>query len=316
MLYACALLLYLNLLVIMLYIMTCIIIIYYHIQFQRAQVEKYCYHKPKSTRKVYEGLILVSKEDKAGLCAAPKAASSTQIILMIRAVLGTIPNSYVTGGRTVVNYDVLKREATKLSLKSVPEMERPTVLREYFLLFMFRNPFDRLLSSYRSKLPSLSLNRTAYLKDKEWIVSHYHPKAYNDWLKAKKSYSVNISFSDFVDYLTTQNRLTDGHFMPLVSLCQPCEANYTYYGNFKTFGEDIGVLMDKIHASKKELKEKYNKSLSSRIVEYYGQLNETQKVRVINRLSPDLELFYLIFPTEKKDDEEMLGMKLDEYVNL
>ena len=232
---------------------------------------------------------------------------------MVRAVLGTIPDSYVTGA---VDYGVLKREAAKLSLKSVPEMERPTVLREYFLLFMFRNPFDRLLSSYRSKLPSLSLKTRAYLKDREWIVSHYHPEAYNDWLKANKSYSVDISFSDFVEYLTTQNRLTDGHFMPLVSLCQPCEANYTYYGNFKTFGEDIGVLMDKIHAPKKELKVKYGGSLSSRIVEHYGQLNETQKVRVINRLSPDLKLFYLIFPSEKKDDEEMLGMKLDEYVNL
>ena len=286
---------------------------YIHVQFQQAQVAKYCRNIPRSKSKLYEGVILVSKKDKAGLCPAPKAACTTQTILMIRAVLGTIPNSYVTGGN--LNYGVLLREATKLSLAKVPEMERPTVLKDYFLLFMFRNPFDRLLSGYRSKFPSLSLERKDYLRDKEWIVSHNHPEAYNDWLKANKSYAVNISFGDFVDFITTTHRLDgNNHFKSMISLCDPCQVNYTYYGNFKTFDKDIGVLMSKIHASRKELKVKYSNSLSSRIAEYYGQLNETQKVRVINRLSPDLELFYLIFPTEKKDDEEMLGMTLDEYI--
>ena len=68
--------------------------------------------------------------------------------------------------------------------------------------------------------------------------------------------------------------------------------------------------MNKIQALESELRVKSPKSFSSHIAEYYKQLNETQKRRVLEKLSTDLKFYYYIFPAEKSDDEEMLQMKV------
>ena len=283
------------------------------LQFQQSQVHKYClqYYGRTHHGRLFETMVLVSKEHKAGLCPVPKAASTTQKILMVHSILRTIPDSYSTVVKGV-NYNVLRQEATKLALARLSSVDKLAALNEYFLVFMFRNPFDRLLSAYRSKFSRLQLNRKEFYKEKVWILLHYQPGVYKKWLEAHRSYSVNISFGDFVDFLTTTHQLdNDPHFMSVMSLCNPCKVRFSYYGNFKTFEQDIGVLMNKIQALKGELRVKSPKSFSSHIAQYYRQLNEMQKRRVLEKLSTDLEFYYYIFPAEKTNDEEMLQMKVN-----
>ena len=252
----------------------------------------------------------MSKEHKAGLCPVPKAASTTQTILMVHSILRTIPDSYVTVTESL-DHGVLRQEATKLTLAHLSPMDKVAALNEYFLVLMFRNPFDRLLSAYRTKFSRLRPNRKEFYAEKLWILSHYHPGIYKEWLDANQSYSVNISFEDFVDFLTTTHQLDNNpHFMSVMSLCNPCKVRFSYYGNFKTFEHDIGVLMKKMQASEGELRNKSPKSFSSHIAQYYEQLNKTQKRSVIEKLSTDLEFYYHIFPAEKTYDEEMLQMKI------
>ena len=271
-------------------------------QLQQSQVEKYCsLHRLENTSytepsNLVQRVLLVSSKHKAGLCPVPKAACTTQTILIIHAVLESIPDNYVTGAP---DYGVLLREATKLSLAKCPKAEKKGVLKEYFMFFMFRDPLERLLSGYRSKFNNRPLqgliNRgDGYYSKKKWILSHYHPEEHKKWLANNGSYSVNTSFRDFVDFFTTTSQLSgDPHFMSVLSLCDPCRVRFAYYGNFKTFDKDIGVFMDKINASSSELKSQYSSPSNKHLMEHYGQLNVTQKTRVLKTLSADLEFYYL-----------------------
>ena len=199
------------------------------------------------------------------------------------------------------------------------ETYREKIKKTYYKFMMYRNPVDRLLSAYRDKvekIPLLGLDLN--IPERNWINMYAfkfkHPEAFQTWKKRGANTSVQIDFTDFIDYWIHTNGLNhDDHFMPIIDLCNPCSMHYDYYGEFNRFKEDATVLMRRIGADSSLLEDYHWSADSGKMnrltLKYYSQLSAEQKIKVIDILAKDLCFYYTIFPTEK--DKHKLIMNID-----
>ena len=118
----------------------------------------------------------------------------------------------------------------------------------------------------------------------ELLISNTCPDKYLKWKAAHESYPINIIFSDFIDYWMKSESLSqNADFNSVLRLCRPCTVHYDYYGNLKTFNIEL-------------------------VNEYYGQLTDDQKLKVLRKLAPELKFYYMLFPPEKDTHKHILGI--------
>lgn len=185
---------------------------------------------------------------------------------------------------------------------------------------MYRNPLERLVSAYRSKVKRIPLQG---LEDEQphynWlrkrIYKYTHPQGYRRWYRDSGSTAIDIKFPDFVAYwLDNADYRTrhDTHLMLIFDLCEPCRVRYHYYGNFATFEQDANVLASRIGTSMEFLRQSYYKNAereTDKITsEYYGQLTLEQKIRVFKRLAVELDFYYHLFPSERNSHVSTLNI--------
>ena len=292
-------------------------------QFQKRQVEEYCNnHHSLVESKLPANRLILHKKKKVAFCYVPKSACTTFKILLLHTQ-GLLPDRYL-------NYDeykqpVLVQQLQKILLGSLRHEQQSDVIRNYFKYVMFRHPLERLLSGYRSKM-STAVKKGIDLTDederdvegeyllglKRELVAQVYPAEFKKWEAAHESYPLNITFSDFIDFwLTSKTLWKNVHFNFIANMCNPCLVRYDYYGNFKTFEKDSKLLMDKIGASEQELRPQYPEPSDQLVHQYYGQLSEKQKVHVVEKLAPELRLYYTLFPPERDSHNEMLGIQVE-----
>ena len=266
--------------------------------------------------------LLLHKKKKVAFCYVPKSACTTFKILLLHTQ-GLLPDSYL-------NYDehkqpVLVQQLRKILLGSLSHKQQSDVIRNYFKYVMFRHPLERLLSGYRSKMSTAvrkgidltdenerDVEGEFLLKLKQDLVARVYPAEYKKWEAAHESYPLNITFSDFIDFWLTSKSLSNNpHFNFVANMCSPCLVRYDYYGNFKTFEKDSKVLMDRIGASESELRPQYPEPSDQLVHQYYGQLSMKQKLSVVEKLAPELRLYYRLFPPEKDSHNKMLGIQVE-----
>ena len=213
-------------------------------------------------------------------------------------------------------------QLAKILLKSVDERKRKSIVQEYFKFVMFRHPLERLLSGYRSKMSvamrqdvpdtERDVETNLFFSEKKEIISKVSPKEYKRWMSMHQSYPLNITFTDFIDYWLKSTTLSNNaHFNTLVKTCKPCSVDYNYFGNFKTFEEDTRILQESISASEDEIRPQYPQSSDKVFDDYYSQLSDNQKIKVVRKLAPDLELYYMLFPPEADSHKPMLRIDYD-----
>ena len=66
--------------------------------------------------------------------------------------------------------------------------------------------------------------------------------------------------------------------------------------------------MERIGASEEELRPQYPKPSDKLVNEYYGQLTDDQKLKVLRKLAPELKFYYMLFPPEKDTHKHILGI--------
>ena len=187
------------------------------------------------------------------------------------------------------------------------DKERLRALNKYYKFVMYRNPLERLVSGYRSKVKNYPLQG---LEDAEphynWlrhnIYQKTHPVRYQEWRKKGGKEPIHIPFLDLIKFwLYNGKGSNDPHFRPIFDLCEPCRVRYSYYGNFDTFQDDAQVLMNKIGATSNQLRQGYygnKKNTSSFVESFYAELTVELRRGVLKKLSQDLDFYYHIFPSE------------------
>lgn len=186
---------------------------------------------------------------------------------------------------------------------------------------MYRNPLERLVSGYRSKVQRYPLigmeqNSPQYNWLRRSVYEFKHPREYKVWCDAGSKTPVQISFPDFIDYWLSRPLALrhDEHFRPVAELCHPCRSRFDFYGNFRNFEEDAAILQMRIGAKESYLRRGYYNSTTqtiSLLVDYYEQLNENQKSSIFNRLWFELDFVYRIFPEEVNTHKLILRISND-----
>ena len=236
-------------------------------------------------------------------------------------VTGYIPLSQVLETRDGVDQNRLEAAQFSESFLSRNDNQRRYNLRHYFKFVMYRNPLERLVSGYRSKVarfPLLGLddNKPHFNWLRKAVLVDTQLEQYREFIHQHGKVPVNISFPDFIEYWLKQpvEIKYDEHFRSISSLCQPCRTRYSFYANFKHFNMDSQVLMDKIKAKPALLRAGYysgEDNTAQLAPQLYGQLSEQQKHRVLALLAEELNFYYHIFPEETNGHRSIIGLQTD-----
>lgn len=225
--------------------------------------------------------------------------------------------------RKTVPDSMLKDIVASSSLLAYSEESSKLALRSYYKYVMYRNPLERLVSAYQSKvkrfpLKGLEDEQPHYNWLRKRIYKHTHPNQYQRWYHDGGQTEVKITFLDFVSYWLDNNHYRtqhDSHLMPIFELCDPCRVRYHYYGNFATFEQDSSVLASRIGTSMAFLRRGYYNSPKNETdkltSEYYKQLSFKMKIKVLERLSADIDFFYHLFPYERGSHKMILNITND-----
>ena len=232
---------------------------------------------------------------------------------------GAISSSLLFKGDEHVENDILEGAIKKHSFHGLSLLTRHKILQTYYKFIMYRNPVERLLSAYRSKVEIEPLQGFARMHPqynwlKRSIFRYKHSSAYKKWAANLGMAKISISFSDFVDYWLTGGLKHDEHFQTIFTLCQPCHVRYDYYGNFDTLEHDAEVLIKHIKSDSVFLRDSYYKDGEQTSVtapEYYSQLSTKQKKMIIIKLARDLSFYYTIFPSQKDSHKSIMGSNFD-----
>ena len=261
--------------------------------------------------------LLVDDHTKTLFCFAPKVGC-TNLKLALFYVQGLIDKDDLIKARDDIDQNKLEECIILTSLLSRNKPEKIAIIKSNFKFIMYRNPLERLLSAYRSKVsryPLVGLQKDVphYNWLRRRIFARTHPIDYKGWILHGGQFIVNISFTDFIEYWLTYDLSSDEHFRTIFSLCEPCRIHYHYYGNFKTFDKDARVFLNRIGEEAELLRSGYyedvgNIATSQLLNQYYEQLNLYQKFAVVRKLSMDLDFYYHVFPTEKDSHKHILGI--------
>ena len=253
-------------------------------------------------------------------CFAPKVGC-TNLKLALFSTLGLIAREDLKKTRDDIDQNKLEENIILTSLTSRSNSERIKVVKNYFKFVMYRNPLERLLSAYRSKvkrypLVGLKKEEPHYNWLRRQIFAYNHPTNYKDWILHGGQNAVNISFDDFINYWLAYDLSNDEHFRTIFDLCEPCRISYDYYGNFKTFLKDASIFTNRIGATNEVLRVGYydnngNLPTEQLLHSHYRELSIYQKISIIHKLSLELDFYYHLFPPEEDSHKQILGVDYD-----
>lgn len=178
-------------------------------------------------------------------------------------------------------------------------------LSTYYLFTTISNPLVRLVALYRTRVEHPSNNHTA-IRNK--ILQRYRRQEYVSWLSKNKSYELNPTFGNFIQYfISTKGNDTRDEFLMFMDACQPCIMQYQYYMNTKSINRDIESLArDKatpIHVQ--PLLVNMETSTLELVKDYYSHLPLAVMNMLQAKLKYELELYYALYP-EDREHQPML----------
>ena len=302
------------------------------IQFQQRQVLEFCsdydelrllYSLPDElTHKDYFNRHLLRNKDSDILyCFVPKSGC-TNLKALFYISQGLLPISVLNQSQPKLNAQV-ENLLIKYSFRGLSTMSCIKSLKNSYKFAMWRNPLERLASSYGDKIQLFPLISSSGLLHsmRRRIYRHMAIHEHEKWVRnggqtlvpatiAESNFT--ISFSDFIDYwLLGKKTAEDEHFQTILHLCQPCRVHYDFYGNFNNFNADAQVFIRKLGVKTSYLRHGYyrNKTNTNHITElhmYYHQLDYQQKKAVLHTLSKELDFYYRLFPKERDSHKSIL----------
>lgn len=177
------------------------------------------------------GRIIVSDKYRFLMCLIPKVSSTSwrRIFLQLSGKFTDKRLQKLTN--RAVFYRMYKHYKT---LQHYNKNEIDFRLKNYTKVVFVRNPFERILSAYRSKFVNSNQFHKTYGTQ---IISKFRPNA----TKREKKRGNSVTFLEFLKYITlTKNH--NFHWATFWNVCSPCTINYDYIGmfdNLKTESADF-----------------------------------------------------------------------------
>lgn len=212
-------------------------------------------------------------------CGVPKAGSSTWTYNLLK-LAGTKTNNAT--------------KIHKILRDFYPKPNNKAVFPGTFKFMVVRHPFERILSAYRDKLED-------YSRDQEYRDGFYY-EHYGKYIAKKYRDPTNDrdakepSWREFIAYvIDTPISKFDKHWIPIWTLCSPCNMKYNVIAKMESFAVDTqfileeGGLDDELQV---EWKHHTGTGQSGDLQrDYYGQLSESEMRKVYKKYKLDFELY-------------------------
>ena len=225
----------------------------------------------------------------------------------------------------IQNNSFLKKELTR-------EVKQ-YMLRNYFKFIMIRNPLERLVSAYRSKIERplqffdfyrqtnfLRANST-HVGDRDFfqgyrriILSTYKLNSLIDWVRTNGSYELSVDFPTYVRWIMdSRDADLNEHFSSILHNAAPCRVDYHLYLNFKNYSRDVHLLISRLNTSTdyfvdRDYHTKPGSDTRSTLPHYYSQLSPDSRRRLFARMAPELDFYYHLYPEEQLSHIPLLGV--------
>ena len=113
------------------------------------------------------------------------------------------------------------------------------MLQSFRKALFVRNPLDRLWSAYNSKF--VNLNPRFLQQYGRTILRRFRQFPSAPALECGS----DVTFLEFISFVTTDERRNNVHWMLYDRLCAPCELSYDFIGKLETFEADMTYLLSR-----------------------------------------------------------------------
>ncbi|XP_060572196.1 carbohydrate sulfotransferase 11-like isoform X2 [Ruditapes philippinarum] len=177
--------------------------------------------------------LIIDKVHSIYYCPIPKVSSTFwKRVLTVMASRGKLNSPFdisLGGVRLAKINDLSKRELNSLNTKGTS-------------FIVARNPYARLFSGYENKIYHSNL---MFWKLTGRQVVHVIRKDNND---VYNNYGFDVTFPEFIKYILYLHESglgINGHFRPMLSLCDPCSIYFQYFVKLETLSDDARFLITK-----------------------------------------------------------------------
>lgn len=234
--------------------------------------------------------ILVDQSHRLLFCQIPGVAINDwrKILLILSGAVNTSRTDAISGGDVYGKYAKLPKR-----LSDFGEKERAEMLKTFFKVVFVRDPLERLVVAYRSKLLSKSSKyfHRAYGSP---IIKKYRKNASEAEIKA----GVDVTFSEFVRFIIDNEyegvQALNEHWEQYYKQCHPCLVGYDFVGTFENAEEDTKAVLEKVKSTKL-IKPPYildrQVLTQSELTKYYSQVKARELNSLFKVYSADYTLF-------------------------
>ena len=191
----------------------------------------------------------------------------------------------------------------ELRLRDFPPDQHKQMWQTYFKFTFVREPFERILSTYKDKFVyPRPFDRLLLKFHGREILTNFRPNASKSVLEQLR----DITFREFIEYLVTKgsNKSTpvmDWHWDNYVNICGMCAINYDFIGHYETFDQDLADFKDAAGLSPEVAKKfkAHTRNISdtaSSLLSYYSQI-PIEWIDILGQLfRANFEMFNYDFP--------------------
>ena len=230
---------------------------------------------------------------------------------------GAIPQETIHW-KYVPEDEYLRRGVLKASLLNMylTDDQRVNKIKNYFKFIMVRNPLERLLSAFRSKVElPLTFNRLdTFEMIRRDIVGKYRKDELDRWQRNNGSFKVQVTFTEYIDWVVnSENALLNEHFSPIIDNSHPCRIRYDFYGNFKLYSTDIAQIIAKLKCNsdyfRNESAHTVGHQTKDYLEHYYAEPSRELKSQLFDSFYQELDFYYHLHPEERSSLVKLLQVE-------
>lgn len=232
----------------------------------------------------------MEENHKLLFCQIPGVAINEwrKIILILSGVVNATSTGDISGGDVYGKY---AKNSKRLS--DYGDKERSEMLKSYYKVIFVRDPLERLVLAYRTKLLSKG-SKYFHRAFGSPIIKRYRANATESEIKK----GTNVRFPEFVKFIIDNEHggteALNEHWEQYYKQCHPCLVDYDFVGTFEDVEKDITLVLDNLKTTK-VIKPPYvadTKVLSqSELSQVYGDIQPSELNQLYKVYSPDYTLF-------------------------
>ena len=260
-------------------------------------------YSSEQSEELYKHLIY---DDKYGIiyCAVPKIGCTKMKLLFILLQGHYTLDDLLVSTLSITHKNYLSNVRTLWELSAT---EREIRMRNYYKYMVVRDPLERLVSVYLSKISRRSIRSKIFLNLRQDIIREF--RLPSDTSKNGNADDMVPTFKEFVQYFIKYRHSLDDHFQAMFDLCQPCLIKYDFYPNFHSLSYDMDYLLQVFGIPRDFYFNdvRIGASLMPKIAAesnyssyYYNQIDGDIRATLIEELKPDMEFYHQLYPSTQR----------------